>query len=91
MNDEALKAMLANPKEKPLFEVGQTVRVISRIDVNMPSDLSYWLNTECEVLKVVPRGFIGREWCYELRHPTGNTCEFKAEELDMRYRKRKAA
>jgi len=88
--DEVLKEMFAHPKEQPAFEVGQTVRVISRIDVNMPADLNYWLNSKCVVLRVIPRGFVGREWCYELKHPNGAICEFKSEELDLRYRKRKA-
>ena len=91
MKDEILKKMLAAPESAPDFEVGQTVRVISRIDVNMPKELGYWLNTKCEVLRVMPRGFVNREWCYELRHPNGRTCEFKLEELDLRYKRRKAA
>ncbi len=91
MKDEMLKKMLAAPESKPDFEEGQTVRVISRIDVNMPKELDYWLNEKCVVLRVIPRGFISREWCYELRHPNGSTCEFKLEELDLRYKRRKAA
>lgn len=91
MQDEIVKAMFAAPESIPDFVVGQTVRVISRIDVNMPRELSYWLNTKCTVLQVVPRGFFNREWCYQLRHPNGQYCEFKACELDMRYKRRKAA
>jgi hypothetical protein len=89
--EDVLKAILANPKENPVFEAGQTVRVISKIDVNMPASLNYWLNAKCEVLRAIPRGFVGREWCYELKHPNGAICEFKTEELDLRYRKRKSA
>jgi len=86
MSDELLRAMFKKPESAPDFIVGQKVRVISRIDVNMPRELSYWLNTVCEVLQVVPRGFISREWCYQLRHPNGETCEFKGSELDLRYK-----
>ena len=91
MKDEMLKKMFAKPESAPDFVVGQTVRVISRIDVNMPSSLDYWLGTKCEVLRVIPRGLGNREWCYELRHPNGKICEFKREELDLRYKRRKAA
>ena len=91
MSDELVKAMFSKPKLQPVFEIGQTVRVISRIDMNMPKDLDYWLNAKCKVLSIVPRGFGCREWCYELMHDNGRTCEFKASELDLRYRKRKFA
>lgn len=91
MKSEIIKKMFSSPESKPDFVVGQTVRVISRIDVNMPSSLSYWLDTKCKVLRVIPRGFGNREWCYELLHPNGKICEFKLEELDLRYRRRKAA
>ena len=91
MQDEILKHMFSAPESMPDFVVGQTVRVISRIDVNMPRELNYWLNAKCEVLAVIARGFFCREWCYKLRHPNGMTCEFKADELDLRYKRRKAA
>ena len=91
MEDGIIKKMFADPEVKPDFNVGQTVRVISRIDVNMPAELNYWLNSKCVVLRIIPRGFISREWCYELQHPNGQTCEFKSEELDLRYKRRKAA
>ena len=90
MNDAMVKELFAPPQSEPDFKVGQTVRVISRIDVDMPSQLDYWLDTKCEVLLVVARGFGCREWCYKLRHPNGRTCEFTLEELDLRFR-RKAA
>lgn len=83
-----LAELVKDPKEKPIFEVGQTVRVVSHIDVNFPENCYFWLDTKCEVLAVVPRGFFGREWCYRLKHPNGSVDEFKAEELDKRYRKR---
>lgn len=83
-----LAELFSDPKTTPIFVVGQTVRVICRIDVNMPRELDHWLNTKCEVLRVIPRGFCCREWCYELKHPNGKTCEFKADELDLRYRRR---
>ena len=86
MEDEFVKKLFSKPKDKPVFIVGQTVRVISNIDINMPRELDYWLNTKCKVLKIIPRGFCAREWCYELLHPNGQTCEFKLEELDLRYK-----
>jgi len=88
VKDDVLAKMFSPPKSEPVYVVGQTVRVISRIDVNMPQRLDYWLNSKCTVIGVVPRGFISREWCYLLRHENGNTCEFKAEELDSRYKRR---
>lgn len=90
MNDDIIKQLFAHPKSEPEFVVGQTVRVISSITVNMPEELDYWLDTKCEILNVVPRGFFGREWCYELRHPNGRTCEFTRDELDLRYRRKSA-
>ncbi|MCP4987126.1 MAG: hypothetical protein GY928_14095 [Colwellia sp.] len=89
MKNEIIKKMLAKPDGEPDFTVGQTVRVISRIDVNMPRSLNYWLGTKCEVLRVIPRGFGNRVWCYELRHTNGKTCEFTLDELDLRYKRRK--
>lgn len=91
MSNEVMKMMFSEPESTPAFIVGQMVRVISHIDVNMPKELDYWLDTKCEVLRVIPRGLIGREWCYELKHQNGHTCEFKLEELDLRYRQRKEA
>ncbi len=83
-----LAELFKDPDTTPAFVVGQTVRVISRIDVNMPMELDYWSDTECEVLEVVARGFCSREWCYKLLHPNGDTCEFKTDELDMRSRRK---
>jgi hypothetical protein len=91
VQDEIVKAMFAAPESIPDFVVGQTVRVISRIDVNMPRELDYWLNSKCEVIAVVARGFICRDWSYKLLHENGHTCEFRKEELDLRYKRRKAA
>jgi len=88
MPKDILALLSAEPKTMPSFVVGQTVRVISKIDVNMPECLDYWLNMKCIVLKVIPRGLCCREWCYELKHPDGHICEFKLEELDLRYRSR---
>ena len=88
MSDEIIKKMFEDPKSKPIFVIGQTVRVISKIDVNMPPELDHWLNAKCVVIGIKPRGFIYREWCYELRHPNGRKCEFKSEELDHRYKRR---
>jgi len=89
MTCEILKHMCSTPTGEQFFKVGQNVRVISRIDCNMPKELSHWLNSVCEVVRVIPRGLISREWSYELRHANGATCEFKVEELDLRYRIRK--
>ena len=91
MEDEIIKKMFKKPEDEPVFQIGQTVRVISYIEVNFPSSMGYWFNAKCKVLKIVPRGFFGRVWCYVLEHPDGHICEFKKEELDLRYRKRKAA
>jgi hypothetical protein len=88
MSEEFIKQLFAQPKSKPIFEVGQTVRVISRIDVNMPKELDHWLNSKCKVIGVVARGFISRDWSYELLHKNGRTCEFRKEELDLRYKKK---
>jgi hypothetical protein len=86
MNDKVIKHMIsAKPEGKPLFVVGQTVRVISNIEVNFPPSLNHWLNSKCIVLNVVTRGLISKEYVYELLHPNGRICEFKAEELDRRY------
>ncbi len=88
IDQQIAKQFCQPPREGQLFSVGQTVRVIKYIECNMPSELDYWLNTECEVLKIVPRGFISREWAYELKHPNGKRCEFKIDELDRRYIKK---
>lgn len=88
MNDSVLAMMCRTPEEPPVFKVGQTVRVVSRIDCNMPAELSYWLNSKCTVIKIIARGFVCREFCYELRHENGRTCEFKKSELDLRSRTR---
>lgn len=87
METDVLAELLKDPVERPLFVVGQTVRVISKIDVNFPKECHFWLNTECEVLAIVPRGFFGREWCYRLKHPNGSIDEFKPDELDGRYKR----
>ena len=88
IEDQIAKQFCAAPKAKKSFSIGQTVRVIKYIECNMPSELDYWLDTECEVLAIIPRGFISREWAYEIRHPNGKRCEFKLEELDRRYIKK---
>lgn len=80
-----LKALLEPIKSKPLFQIGRTVRVLKRIDVNMPGELNYWLDTKCEVIQQVPRGLISKEWAYLLRHSNGHICEFLEHEIDKRY------
>ena len=86
MNDKVIQAMLEPITTKPIFKVGQTVRVISNIDVNMPKELDYWLGQKCELIKCIPRGLIRKEWAYLLKHPNGHTCEFMGHELDRRYK-----
>jgi hypothetical protein len=89
MTDDLIAKILSTaPKERPVFAIGQTVRVLSKIDVNFPKELDYWLNSKCKVVDIIPRGFIGRDWSYELIHENGKTCEFRKEELDLRYRLR---
>lgn len=86
--DKVMAAMLKPITAEPIFKAGQTVRVLSRIDVNMPVELDYWLGEKCEVIKPVPRGLIRKEWAYLLQHPNGRTCEFMEYELDRRFKRR---
>ena len=88
IGDKISEQFCAKPKGKKSFSAGQSVRVIKHIECNMPAYLDYWLDTVCEVVNIIPRGFSNREWVYELRHPNGSLCEFKIDELDKRYIKK---
>jgi hypothetical protein len=85
IEDALLKNIQTPVKTTPVFHLGRMTRVISRIDVNFPSELDHWLSTKCLVIDIVERGLGHREHCYEVLHPTKHTyCEFKLEDLDLR-------
>lgn len=76
--------------ESPLFNYGDYTRVISKIDINMPKDLSYWLNSKCVIVDIIKRGLLSPSYRYELYHLEKNkTCEFDANEIDLRFKSTK--
>lgn len=86
--DKVMQAMMEPIKTEPVFQLGQTVRVILNIDVNFPSELDYWLNSKCEVIEQKAVGLVNKRWVYILRHPNGRTCEFSEDEIDGRYKRK---
>jgi len=84
-----LVAAMKTIDTEPIFSIGQTVRVVSHIEINFPAELDYWLGAKCEVLSLTARGMFCPEWWYQLRHPNGEVCDFNAGDLDHRYAKRK--
>lgn len=87
MSNPVLDAMPRPIETTPRFMVGQTVRVLSGLDVNMPPELTHWLGAKCKVLRQIQSGLVHKSWAYLLEHPNGRTCEFKEDELDRRYRR----
>lgn len=90
MSNPVLDSMLRPIETAPRFEVGQTVRILSGLDVNMPPELEHWLGAKCKVLQQIPSGLVHKNWAYLLEHPNGRTCEFKEDELDRRYRRKRS-
>ena len=73
----------------PDFILGQSVRVISQIDINFPRELSYWFNSKGIVVDMYITGLFSNTWRYDLIHPdNGNICTFEISELDLRSKKK---
>jgi hypothetical protein len=74
---------------KPEFVLGQSVRVISNIDINFPNELNYWCNSKGIIVDMYISGLFSNTWRYDLIHPSnGNICTFELFELDLRSKKK---
>ena len=86
LTDDLLTAVNEPIQAPPIFRVGQTVRVLKRI-IDDGQTPHYWSGAKGECISVNIAGLIRKVWVYQVRHPNGNMCEFKEEELDYRFRK----
>ena len=85
VTDPVMAAMLKPIDVDPLFNVGQSARVLLSVGEELPPGLEYWPGSVCMVLERIPRGLVRKVWSYRLLHINGRTCEFREEELDRRY------